>query len=272
MDREDEVEARAKHMKLNHKIHGSGPPFIILHGLFGMLDNWRTVAKLLEGKFQTILVDLRNHGKSPHSEEMNYKVMADDILELINALKIQSAILMGHSMGGKVAMQFAFDHPDKIEKLIVVDISTKKYNDHHDQVIEAIESIDPAKLQDRSDAENSFRKYLNDDEATIKFLLKNLGRLPEGRFSWKANMPVLIRRYDSLLEGVDSDVPFTKPVLFIRGENSDSIKDGDKMEIKRLFPESQIVTIKGAGHWVHADQPKAITGTILTFTGAGSNA
>ena len=259
-------------MKLNHKIVGSGPPLIILHGLFGMLDNWRTVAKLLEVKFQCILVDLRNHGKSPHTNEMNYKVMADDLHELMNTLNIPSAIFIGHSMGGKVAMQFAFDHPDKVEKLIVVDISLKQYDRHHDHVIEAIESIEPSKLPDRTEAENSFRKYLKGDDATIQFLLKNLSRLPQGGFEWKANMPGLIIHYDSLMERIDSKVEFTKPTLFIRGENSDSVRDEDWEEIQKLFTDSQQVTISGAGHWVHADQPKAITATILTFTGAASNA
>lgn len=259
-------------MNLNNKILGSGPPLIILHGLFGMLDNWRTVANLLEDKFQCILVDLRNHGRSPHLEEMNYQIMADDLLELINALNIPSAIFIGHSMGGKVAMQFAFDHPEKVEKLIVVDISPKKYDRHHDHVIEAIESIDPSRLEKRSDAEKSLIKYLGSDQTTIQFLLKNLKRIPEGGFEWKANMPILIDHYDSLMERVDSWAGFTKPTLFIRGEKSDSVKDEDWADIQRLFADSQLVTISGAGHWVHADQPKAITEAILTFTGPGSNA
>lgn len=259
-------------MKLNYKLHGSGSPFIILHGLFGMLDNWRTVARILEDKFQCILVDLRNHGKSPHSDEMNYKVMSEDIMELMNTLNLPSTILMGHSMGGKVAMQFAFDHPEKVEKLIIVDISPNQYPRHHDHVIDAIESIDPAKLQNRGEAENNFRRFIEDDEATIQFLLKNLDRRHHGGFNWKANMPVIIRQYDSLMEGIKSITTFDKPTLIIRGELSNSVRNEDWADFQNLFPESQLVTIQGAGHWVHADQPKAITETILTFTETGLNA
>ena len=259
-------------MKLNHKILGSGPPLIILHGLFGMLDNWRTVARMMEGKFQCILVDLRNHGKSPHSDVMNYKVMSEDILELMNTLSLPFAIVLGHSMGGKVAMQFALDHPDKVEKLIIVDISPKQYPRHHDHVLNAIESIDPAKLPDRAEAEKNFRSHLAGDEATIQFLLKNLNRRHQGGFEWKGNMPVIIKEYDSLMEEIKSDKTFPKPTLVILGELSNSVRDEDWPGFQKLFPECQLVTISKAGHWVHADQPKAITEAILTFTGSGLNA
>ncbi|MEO5906463.1 MAG: alpha/beta fold hydrolase, partial [Saprospiraceae bacterium] len=186
-------------MKLNHKIIGTGKPVIIMHGLFGMLDNWRSIAKMLEEDFQCILVDLRNHGKSPHTDEMNYEIMVNDVIELMDDLHLSNAILLGHSMGGKVAMHLALKYPEKAEKLIVVDIAPKKYTPHHEDVIAAIQAIDPCTLEDRSEAEQIFTQHLGTDQATIQFLLKNLSRKAEGGFEWKANMDSLIEHYSDLL-------------------------------------------------------------------------
>ena len=252
-------------MKLNYKIFGSGPSLIILHGLFGMLDNWRSIARMLEGQYQCILVDLRNHGKSPRDGVMNYKVMAEDILELMNDLKINHAVIMGHSMGGKVAMQFALSYPDRVDKLIVVDIAPKKYSSHHHAELDAIQSIEPLRLKDRTEAEVTLTKYLGSDQATIQFLMKNLTRRNNGGFEWKANMPVLIAQYDQLMEGVTSSSPFTKPTLFIRGERSDSIRDQDWPLVLSLFPFARLVTISNAGHWVHADQPETLKDQVQAF-------
>jgi len=251
-------------MKLNHKSFGSGPPLIILHGLFGMLDNWRTIAKMLEGQYQCILVDLRNHGRSPKSDEMNYEAMANDVLHLMDDLHIQHTNLMGHSMGGKVAMQLALTHPDRIDKLIVVDISPKKYPIHHKEETEAIKSIEPSKLANRSEAEEKLAQFLGDDQATIQFILKNLTRLPEGGFEWKANMPVLIGNYPNLMEPVTGPA-FGKPVLFIRGSRSNSVRNEDWPMILSLFPTARLVTVPDAGHWVHADQPESLKEHLLTF-------
>jgi esterase len=252
-------------MKLNHKIIGSGPPFIILHGLFGMLDNWRTIARMLEDKYQCILVDLRNHGRSPHNNEMNYRVMAEDVLELMIDLHIEHTYLMGHSMGGKVAMLFTLIHPEKVDKLIVVDIAPAKYPFHHAVEIEAIKSIHPSSLKSRNEAEDLLTQKLGSDQATIQFLMKNLSRLPDDGFEWKANMPVLIRNYDKLMAGIVASDTFDKPVLFIRGQRSNSIRDEDWPAILTLFPKASLSTIPNAGHWVHADQPDALKNEVLTF-------
>jgi len=255
-------------MKLNYKIIGSGQPLIILHGLFGMLDNWRTIARMVEDRFQCILIDLRNHGRSPHDDEMNYKVMALDVLELLNDLRIDHAIFMGHSMGGKVAMQFALTYPDMVEKLIVVDIAPKKYPLHHLAEINAIQSVEPAKLKNRVEAVEALTRFLGDDRVTIQFLLKNLSRLPKGGFEWKANMHVLIAKYNQLMEAIVASTTFDKPVLFIRGERSNSLKDEDWPSILSLFPHAHLITIADAGHWVHTDQPKALKEQILAFIDA----
>ncbi len=252
-------------MKLIHKIYGTGQPLIIMHGLFGSGDNWRSIARMMEPHYQSIVVDMRNHGRSPHDPEMNFQVMADDILELMTDLKLEKVSLLGHSMGGKVAMQFSFLHPDLVEKLIVVDIAPKYYPPHHDVVIEAIESIDPKQLTDRMEAENAMARFLGNDQATIQFLMKNLARLPEGGFEWKPNMPVIIDAYYHLMEDVSPTEPFSGPVLFIRGEKSRYILDEDIPQIKTLFPNSSLVTISGAGHWVHADAPEMFTKAVLAF-------
>lgn len=252
-------------MKLHYKVFGNGESLIILHGLFGMLDNWRTVARKLEDKYQCILVDLRNHGKSPHADEMNYKVLADDVNELIDDLQLQSPVVLGHSMGGKTAMQLALTHPESMQKIIVVDISPTRYPPHHEVILKAIESVEPSKLKERLEAEEILRSYLGDDEANIQFLLKNISRKPEGGFEWKANMPVLINQYDDLMDGIHTDAVFDKPALFIRGEHSNSLKDEDWPVIVKLFPHARLVTIANAGHWVHADQPQALIDTLMTF-------
>lgn len=255
-------------MKLHYKIIGSGSPIIILHGLFGMLDNWRTIARMLEDKYQCILVDLRNHGKSPHDDEMNYEVMADDILELLIDLNLTSVDLIGHSMGGKVAMQFALTYPDRVKNLLIIDISPKKYPPHHQVVIKAIESIDPPSLKDRLEAENSFRRHLGNDESTIQFLLKNLTRLPEQGFEWKACMSILIANYEVLMDSINVHATYDKPTLFIRGDLSKSVIDEDWNQIHNIFPAARLITIPNAGHWVHADQPKALAEVIMELISA----
>ena len=252
-------------MKLNYKIYGTGDPVIIMHGLFGSGDNWRTVARMMESQYQCIVVDMRNHGRSPHDPEMNFRVMTGDILELMNDLNLANATLLGHSMGGKVAMQFALMYPMKVDKLIVVDIAPKHYPPHHDLAIEAIEAIQPENLKERQEAEDILASFLGNDQSTIQFLMKNLSRRSEGGFEWKANMPVIIDAYIHLMEDVIPSTPFMGPVLFVRGENSRYILDEDFPHIRNLFPNSALVTIPGAGHWIHADAPDSFTGSVMDF-------
>lgn len=252
-------------MKLYHKSYGTGDPIIILHGLFGLGDNWRTIARLMESKYRCILVDLRNHGRSPHDAEMNFSVMAEDVLELMKDLDLDDAVLLGHSMGGKVAMHFATTYPELTEKLIVVDIAPKAYPPHHSTVIKAIQAIAPSTLQTRDEAENILRQHLGDDESTVQFLMKNLSRNPEGGFEWKPNMPGIIAAYDHLMKEVTAMHPYLGPTLFIKGEHSDYVTEADLPSIHSFFPEASLVSIPGAGHWVHADQPQLFTETVITF-------
>jgi pimeloyl-ACP methyl ester carboxylesterase len=252
-------------MKLAYKIYGSGQPVIIMHGLFGSGDNWRTIARMMEDQYQCIVVDMRNHGRSPHDPVMNFQVMTEDIIELMQDLQLEKVSMVGHSMGGKVAMQFALQHPDLVDKLIVVDIAPKYYPPHHDVVIEAIEAIDPSLLKERSEAEGVFMRFLGNDESTIQFLMKNLTRLPEGGFTWKPNMPVIIEAYYHLMEDVQHASSFEGPSLFVRGQKSRYIADEDVTRIKEFFPTFSLVTIADAGHWVHADAPQEFAKIILNF-------
>ena len=220
---------------------------------------------MMEGQYQCIVVDMRNHGRSPHDPVMNFQVMTEDIIELMEDLQLENVSLLGHSMGGKVAMQFALQHPEVVDKLIVVDIAPKYYPPHHETVIEAIEAIDPGQLKERVEAEDTFARFLGKDESTIQFLMKNLARLPEGGFEWKPNMPVIIEAYYHLMEDVTLKEPFKGLVLFVRGETSGYILDEDVPHIRELFPNSSLVTVKGAGHWIHADAPVEFAKTVLAF-------
>jgi len=252
-------------MKLVYKTYGHGPPLVILHGLFGMGDNWRTFARMAEEQVTTIAVDLRNHGRSPHSDEMSYAAMADDVLELMTDLGLPSAAVMGHSMGGKVAMTLALADPARVERLIVVDMTPREYGRHHDDVIRAIGSVTGDDFQSRESVEARLTQMLDRDPAVTQFLMKNLTRLDDGSLTWKSNMPGIIAAYPQIMAAVDSIHPYEGPVAFIRGERSGYVRDEDMPMIHRLFPRATIYTIPGAGHWVHAEQPKLFAETVLDF-------
>lgn len=256
---------KSRAVKLVHKIYGHGQPVIIMHGLFGMGDNWRSIARILEGQYQCILVDMRNHGRSPHDPEMNFEVMANDILQLMDDLGLTQAALLGHSMGGKVAMHIALHYPERVTKLIVVDIAPKIYPPHHNAVINAINAIDFKQLPQRTDVEKAMILHLGNDQSTIQFLLKNISRDAEGRLEWKANMPVIISAYEHLMETIGNTEQYTGPALFIRGQQSRYILDDDLPVIEALFPQYELRTIPGAGHWVHADAPTALAEAVGRF-------
>ncbi|MFI5171276.1 MAG: alpha/beta fold hydrolase [Chitinophagales bacterium] len=252
-------------MHLNYKPSGTGPPLIILHGLFGMLDNWKTVGKGLEDKFTIYLVDQRNHGKSPHVDAHSYKLMAEDIREFFEYHHIKSAHIIGHSMGGKTAMQFALDHGEMVNKLIVVDMGIKRYVGGHDKIFDALMSLDIKSITSRKDAESLLIEKVA-DTGVRQFLLKGLTRNANGSYDWKFNLKALSENYDEEILGpVVSDKSFQGKTLFIRGENSDYILNDDWDVIQKLFPNSRLITIKNAGHWVHADQPEALIKTVELF-------
>ncbi len=263
-------------MKLFYRKIGEGQPLIILHGLFGQSDNWNSFGKLFaESGFAVYLVDMRNHGLSPQSDVFNYQAMSDDILELItdnNLLKDGKIILLGHSMGGKAAMQFALQHPELLDKLIVVDVAPKFYPPHHQDVISGLNAIDLRLLKTRKEAEIILSKYIS-DIGTKQFLLKNLywkenannSSPSDGSFAWRFNLEVIGKQINEISSEIINDSICTTPALFIRGSRSSYILDEDIKLIKKFFPYSTIETIADAGHWVHVDKPKDFFESVIRF-------
>ena len=250
-------------MELFYREFGQGSPVIILHGLFGFSDNWQTIAKGLSDNHLVVTPDLRNHGRSPHVPTHTYPEMAEDLRMFMEGHWMFSASVVGHSMGGKVAMQLALSYPDMVDRLVVVDISPAGAEDNHSSIFDALRRMDLSKMTSRKEAEAYLAERIS-DVGTRQFLLKNITREDDGRYTWKMNLPVLWEHYDDILAPV-AGAPFDKPVLFIRGSRSDYIKDDDFPFIKSLFPQAEIRTVEDAGHWVHADKPAELLERLKVF-------
>lgn len=250
-------------MKLSFREIGEGDPLIILHGLFGSLDNWISIARKLEDKRNIFLIDQRNHGHSPHSEIFNYEAMANDLKEFTESHNLSSIELMGHSMGGKTAMVFATQFPQLVEKLVVVDISPKYYPVHHETIIAGLHSIDLASLSSRNQADKELAKSVP-NFGVRQFLLKNLKRTSDG-FGWKINLDVIEKEIEEVGKALPEEGVYDGPTLFIRGENSNYILDSDRPLIEHHFPKATLVTVKKAGHWVHAEQPDVLLEQLTRF-------
>ncbi len=253
-------------IELIYKHYGdSGPDIVILHGLFGTLDNWQTTAKKLGDQYRVTAFDLRNHGRSPHTEEFNISLMASDVYYMFRELDIGSAVMIGHSMGAKVVMHFALAYPAATDGMISMDMAPKKYTHGHDEIFDALEKVDLNSIYSRKEVEEKLALSI-EEEGTIQFLMKNLSRNQEGEgFHWKMNLPVLKRKYDEITQMIGSEHPYNGPALFLRGSRSKYILDGDMDYIKTLFPYAQVETIEDAGHWLHADQPNATYEAIERF-------
>lgn len=250
-------------MKLNFREVGEGPPMVILHGLFGSSDNWLTMAKRL-GQFRKLyLVDQRNHGASPHSDEFTYKSMADDLQQFILEHNLERPEVLGHSMGGKTAMQFAADHPELLSKLIVVDIAPKYYPVHHQTILAGLNAIDLQQTKSRGDADQQLARYV-EQLMVRQFLLKNLKRGNTG-FEWKINLEVIEDQIENVGKGLESVHMIETPTLFIRGSESKYILDEDFELIEEFFNDAQLKTIEDAGHWIHAEQPDSLCYMIEDF-------
>jgi len=251
-------------MKLFFRQQGSGDPIVILHGLFGSSDNWLTVTKKLAEKNQIYLIDQRNHGRSPHDERFDYQSMVEDLKEFLIEQKIESPIIIGHSMGGKVAMNFAQQNPDSIKKLVVVDIAPRFYPVHHDSILESLMTLDLRTLQSRQEADNHLGRFIEEIDVR-QFLLKNLYRDDNQNFAWRINIPVIDREIEKVGDAVNFEIKFAKPTLFIRGGQSKYIQEKDFSDIKNLFPNSKIATIEKAGHWVQAQAPSEFLDLVENF-------
>ncbi len=256
-------------MQLFHNSYGSPslPALVVLHGLLGSSDNWHSFGKRIGERFYTLIPDARNHGRSPHNDVFDYPAMASDVVEFMDQERIHSASLLGHSMGGKTAALVALLYPNVVEKLIVVDIAPRSYRDRNDQIFSALHSIDINAYSFRKDVDAALSPTIS-DFGIRQFLMKNLGRNDSGRFFWKMNFEVIEKNYDRINEELPHDRQFDKPTLFIRGERSNHIDQGDFPLIQRLFPAARIVTVKSAGHWVHADAPEEFFSQVLEFLSA----
>lgn len=253
-------------MKLAFREFGSGQPLIILHGLFGQSDNWNTLAKRFgENGFHVFTIDQRNHGLSPHSEEWTYEAMADDLNEFISEHQLKDPILLGHSMGGKTVMFFQLQYPRVAKKIIVADIAPRAYASHHDSVLKALNAVDFSKIKTRKEAEAIMNEYIP-DFGTKQFLLKNIYWKDNANnvMDWRFNLKVIDKNYSNIGTEVpngSSDVE----TLFIRGERSNYIEEKDLPEIEKRFPNYKLVTIKGSGHWIHAEKPNEFFEAVMEF-------
>ena len=252
---------------LHSKIYGedqSGTPLLVFHGLFGMLDNWGSFGKEMGEFFPVHLIDLRNHGKSFHSAEMSHDDLAEDILNYIEFHRLEKINLLGHSLGGKAVMQFAITYPDRLDKLIVVDISPKAYPPHHQGIIKALESVDFHTLTSRQEVEEVLKQYIP-EKSVIQFLAKNLYWTDDKKLNWRFNLETLSSKYSEFVSNAIKYGVFNGKTLFISGGNSNYILPQDEYQIKQQFPHSSIVTIKNAGHWVQAENPKDFNEVVKNF-------
>ncbi len=251
-------------MKLHYRTMGEGHSVIILHGVFGTSDNWQTFAKQLADRYQIFLPDQRNHGLSPHDEAFDYHVMSEDLREFIEEHKLENPVILGHSMGGKVAMFFATIYPDQFEKMIVVDIAPRAYPVHHQKILEALAAVKIGEISSRKEAEDQMKPYIA-DFGIRQFLLKNLKREDNNSFTWKLNLSAIRQNIERIGEAVDESHAVEKPVLFVGGEKSEYIRKDDHPLITQIFPQSRIVTIPRSGHWIHAEQPGLLLEEVEHF-------
>ncbi len=267
-------------MELFFRRYGQGPALIILHGLYGASDNWVSIAKGLADHFEVFLLDQRNHGRSSHHPEHTYEAMKEDLKSFMDEQKIEKAVLIGHSMGGKTAMHFAKEFPDRLSHLIVIDIAPISYLDdaqkkhrtlNHADIIAAMQGIDFSKIENRHDVETSLAKKIPSTRVS-QFLMKNLKRNKDNSFSWSLNLPALMSNLPHILDGLN-EKEFEKgrgitgfQVLFVKGAESDYItQDIFDSIILTIFPFAELVTIPKAGHWAHAEQPDLLIKNLLYF-------
>jgi len=253
-------------MQLHFKEYGQGSPLIILHGLFGSSDNWHGIALKLAEHFHVFALDLRNHGQSPHSAEMNFGDMAGDVAQFIEEHRPGESVVLGHSLGGKVAMQLALLHPEMLRALVAVDISPRSYAPAHTEILDAMLGLELSAFSSRSQIEAALSPAIP-DTATRRFLLKNVASAADGSFRWKLNLRGIHDNYSRLNGAVPAQPapPFAKPSLFIRGGMSDYVGDADWPDILKLFPTAQLAAIPDAGHWIHADAPDRFIVVVKEF-------
>ncbi|PCJ97455.1 MAG: alpha/beta hydrolase [Flavobacteriaceae bacterium] len=250
---------------LHSKILGEGLPMLILHGFLGMSDNWKTLgSQFAKNGLEVHLIDQRNHGKSFHSKEFNYTILAEDIKNYMLDHQLSKAIVLGHSMGGKTAMQLACTYPEVVDKLIVADIGPKQYPAHHQQIIDALNELELKDIDSRGEVDAELSKKIT-DYGTRQFLLKNLYWVEKGSLGFRMNLVVLSNKIAEIGKEITSNAIFNKPTLFLKGGKSDYILQKDTTKIKEHFPQASIETIENAGHWLHAENPSHFFEKAINF-------
>ncbi|HEY9170602.1 MAG TPA: alpha/beta fold hydrolase [Lutibacter sp.] len=252
-------------MKVLHStILGSGQPFLILHGYFGMSDNWKSLGTKFSENFEVHLIDQRNHGRSFHSDDFDYELLVEDLYNYIHHYRLEYIILLGHSMGGKVVMRFAVTYPELVDKLIVADISPRFYKPHHQTILAALNTINFALQNTRKKVEDVLRIYIK-EEGVLQFLLKNVYWKSKGKLAYRFNLQSLTEHNSEVGKALPSFTSFEGDTLFLKGENSNYITEDDKPLIEAHFLNSKIVAIKNAGHWLHAENPSQFYNEVFSF-------
>lgn len=252
-------------MILHSQIIGTGTPFLILHGFLGMSDNWKSLGKRFAAQgYQMHLIDQRNHGRSFHDPVFSYQAMTADLLLYCEYHKLDQVVLLGHSMGGKTAMEFAVAHPDRVSKLVIADIAPKQYGEHHQDVLKGLGLLDLSIINSRAKADEVLATYIKEPGLRL-FLLKNLYWIEKKQLALRVNLPVVTKEISQVGKALAITAVFDKETLFVRGENSGYITLLDETSIQKQFPKSQIKTVSNAGHWLHAENPEQFHQIVVDF-------
>jgi len=253
-------------MNLNYEVSGldTAPVVVLIHGLFGDLDNLKSISRALNEHYRVINLDVRNHGQSPWADTMSFQDMANDVLAVLDKEQIDAAHFLGHSMGGKIAMEIALRHSSRVSSLIVADIAPVAYDARHSTIIEALCGVDLTAVKSRKDADQQLAKSIS--EAGVRqFLLKNLRKQDNNDWCWRMNLTALERCYPDLIGSPTEEGEYNGPVLFIRGGNSDYIQSSHRKAILQRFPKAEAKTMEGVGHWLHAEKPNVFNGLVSRF-------
>ncbi|GHG71346.1 acyl-CoA esterase [Alishewanella longhuensis] len=250
-------------MILHYQLSGSGPAVVLIHGLFGSFENLGSIARALSDDFQIINIDVRNHGRSAHSDEMNYPLLATDLADTLAHLQIKPFALVGHSMGGKIAMEYALRYPDSVARLVLADIAPVSYHARHQSIFAGLNNVDFAHLSSRAEADKRLAQHIH-EPGVRQFLLKSLDKTDNG-FRWRFNLAALHTHYAELIGAPQAGGQFNGPALFIKGGDSDYILPEHRPLIVQHFPHAQAKVIQGTGHWLHAEKPAAFNKLVRDF-------
>ena len=251
---------------LHSRVLGEGAPLVILHGFLGMGDNWKTLANKFANNYEVHLVDQRNHGRSFHSDEFSVEIMVEDLWNYIEFHNLGSINLLGHSMGGKVAMLFAVKYPERLHKLLIADISPRKYPAHHQDILTALNAVDFKIQSSREEIEKILEEYIP-QFGVRQFLMKNITRVDKDTYKYRFNLKSITEDYHEITIALPSEDTYDGKTLFLRGDTSGYIGNEDEILIHKHFPNAKIVTVKNSGHWLHADNPTDFYSEVVSFLG-----